>query len=162
MKRKKELRPRLRFSREMLEPVLLSASNFSDAARRLGYPEYTIRGASSKLAKRAKELDIDCTHFSYPLQGAALGKPDEEVFRLNTTFFNKVHRKRLIEIRGCACENCGITEWLGEELVPDIHHKNRDRTDNRQENLLVLCSNCHRFSHHRRVKRAISTGSNSK
>ena len=167
--RKKEFRSRLRFSREMLEPVLQLACNFSDAARRLGYPEYTIRGASSKLAKKAAKLGIDCAHFNspefrfnHPLRGAALGKSDDELFALNTTFFNRVHRKKLIEIRGCVCENCGITEWLGEELNPDIHHKNRDRTDNRQENLLVVCSNCHRFFHQRRVKRAISTGSNSK
>lgn len=145
--RRKETRPRLRFSREMLEPVLLSSSNFSEAARKLGYPEYTVQGASSKLAKRAEKLGIDCRHFSYPLQGACVRRPDSDVFALHTKFHNRVQRKRLIEIRGNRCETCGITKWLGDELVPDIHHKNEDRTDNRLENLLVVCPNCHRHFH---------------
>jgi hypothetical protein len=148
--RRRETRPRLRFSREMLEPIILSSNNFSEAARKLGYPEYTVQGASNKLAKRAKLLGIACNHFSYTPQGACVRKPDEIVFALHTKFHNRVHRKRLIEIRGNGCERCGTTEWLGEVLVPDIHHKNKDRTDNRQENLLVVCPNCHRHFHPRK------------
>lgn len=148
--RRKETRPRLRFSREMLEPVLLSSSNFSEAARKLGYPEYTIQGASGKLAKRAELLGIDCSHFSYTPTGACVRRPDSEVFALHTTFHNRVHRKRLIEIRGSSCERCGITEWLGDTLIPDVHHKNRNRTDNRLSNLMVVCSNCHRHFHPRK------------
>jgi hypothetical protein len=148
--RRKETRPRLRFSREMLEPVLQSSSNFSEVARKLGYPEYTVQGASSKLAKRAKLFDIDCSHFTYPLRGACVRRLDYEVFSLHTKFHNRVHRRRLIELRGNGCENCGVTEWLGEELVPDVHHKNEDRTDNRFENLLIVCPNCHRHFHPRK------------
>ena len=30
----------------------------------------------------------------------------------------------------------------------EVHHKNKDREDNTQENLLVLCPNCHTLLHH--------------
>lgn len=44
--------------------------------------------------------------------------------------------------RNC-CEICGVTEWLERPLVMALHHVNGDNTDNRLENLQVLCPNCH-------------------
>lgn len=41
------------------------------------------------------------------------------------------------------CERCGITEWHGEPLNMELHHVNGDGADNRLENLMLLCSNCH-------------------
>jgi Zn finger protein HypA/HybF involved in hydrogenase expression len=41
------------------------------------------------------------------------------------------------------CEECGIEEWLGEPLNMTLHHANGDGEDNRLENLVLLCPNCH-------------------
>ena len=41
------------------------------------------------------------------------------------------------------CEICGLTEWNNKPLVCQIHHINGNRTDNRLENLQMLCPNCH-------------------
>ena len=41
------------------------------------------------------------------------------------------------------CETCGITEWNGKPLGMELHHVNGDGRDNRLENLMLLCGNCH-------------------
>jgi len=41
------------------------------------------------------------------------------------------------------CEECGLTEWLGERLTVQIDHINGVKADYRLENLRMLCPNCH-------------------
>ena len=41
------------------------------------------------------------------------------------------------------CERCGLTEWQGRGLSLELHHVNGDGRDNRLENLMLLCPNCH-------------------
>lgn len=41
------------------------------------------------------------------------------------------------------CYECGINEWRGKSLSLHLEHKNGDNTDHREENLTLLCPNCH-------------------
>lgn len=41
------------------------------------------------------------------------------------------------------CQDCGVSEWLGERLTIQIDHANGNRDDYRLENLRMLCPNCH-------------------
>jgi hypothetical protein len=54
-------------------------------------------------------------------------------------------KRRLIAagLKREACEECGITDWLGRPLSLELHHRNGVRNDNRLENLAILCPNCH-------------------
>ena len=54
-----------------------------------------------------------------------------------------VQKKLFIRSRGY-CEKCGIDFAFYE---PDIHHCDRNRENNRMDNLLVLCKNCHSTMH---------------
>jgi transposase len=59
---------------------------------------------------------------------------------------NRTHVKlRLLSsgLKEDRCEECGITEWLGEPLSMALHHVNGDGDDNRLENVVLLCPNCH-------------------
>ena len=58
-------------------------------------------------------------------------------------------RQRLINdgIKEPICEICGRTEWEGNPIPLELHHKNFNHYDNRLENLQILCSNCHSVAH---------------
>jgi hypothetical protein len=59
---------------------------------------------------------------------------------------NRSHLKSRLLAEGLKqnrCERCGITDWLGAPLAIALHHANGDGLDNRLENLVMLCPNCH-------------------
>src|SRR5262249_39753460 len=59
---------------------------------------------------------------------------------------NRSHLKQRLLGEGLKenrCEECGLTEWRGKPLSMALHHVNGDGSDNRLENLLLLCPNCH-------------------
>jgi hypothetical protein len=51
---------------------------------------------------------------------------------------------RLIEARGTQCERCGY----GKVEILQVHHKNRDRSNNDLTNLELVCPNCHYEEHY--------------
>ena len=59
---------------------------------------------------------------------------------------NRGHLKRRLVKAGLKeerCEQCGISEWQRRPLSMQLHHVNGDGSDNRLENLRLLCANCH-------------------
>lgn len=41
------------------------------------------------------------------------------------------------------CERCGRTEWQGNKIPLELHHKDGDHWNNDLDNLEILCPNCH-------------------
>ena len=54
-------------------------------------------------------------------------------------------RKKLLEsgLREHKCEVCGNTEWLGNPIPLEAHHKDGDPNNNVLENIELICPNCH-------------------
>lgn len=60
---------------------------------------------------------------------------------------NKVRNKLLREgYKNHQCECCGMTEWLGQPIPLELHHKDGNRNNNVLENYQLLCPNCHAFT----------------
>jgi hypothetical protein len=72
-------------------------------------------------------------------------EPDEVLFTRGRRR-NRYHLKGRLLLSGLKemrCERCGVSEWRGVGLPLELHHINGDGLDNRLENLLLLCPNCH-------------------
>jgi hypothetical protein len=41
------------------------------------------------------------------------------------------------------CNRCGNNEWMGENLILELEHKDGDNKNNKRDNLECLCPNCH-------------------
>lgn len=41
------------------------------------------------------------------------------------------------------CECCGLSEWLGNPIPLELHHKDGNRYNNTLDNYELLCPNCH-------------------
>lgn len=80
-------------------------------------------------------------------------------------------KQRLIEMGALSeiCSECGLSEWRGKRIVIQLDHINGINTDNRVENLRMLCPNCHsqtetfgaRNQRQVRARRPNSAGANS-
>ena len=57
---------------------------------------------------------------------------------------NKIRKKILEEgIKPHKCEHCQNTEWLGQPIPLEVHHKDGNKNNNILDNLELLCPNCH-------------------
>ena len=72
-------------------------------------------------------------------------KPLIEILVKDSTYqSHKLKRRLILEgVKLHVCESCRLTEWLGKPIPLELHHINGNNSDNRLENLLLLCPNCH-------------------
>ncbi len=60
---------------------------------------------------------------------------------------NKVRKKILEEgIKPYKCEYCGNSEWMGQPIPLELHHKDGNHNHNELSNYELLCPNCHAFT----------------
>ncbi len=144
-------RRRRRWSDEMLIDAVRSSTSLSGVCRLLGYTPNG--GVHRMISGHVKRLDIDTSHFTG--QGWAKGLknpsarhryPLEAILVEKSPYYSTGHlRRRLITagLKPAHCEDCGLHEWKGSPLPLHLDHINGDHTDNRLENLRILCPNCH-------------------
>lgn len=132
------------FSKEELEEIVKNSKSTREVARKLGY-SLNGGGTMQSLKRMYEELNLDTFHFT----GQAWNKEnyDYDGFKEGNVKKNgKTIATPLIKLRGQKCENCGITEWLGQPINLEVHHIDGDRTNNSLENLQLLCPNCHSYT----------------
>lgn len=102
-----------------------------------------------QIKKILEENNVDTSHFTYNEKykpnGIEEKKSLSDYLVIGSAITISKLRSRLIKegVKEHKCEKCGRTEWEGEIIPLQLHHINGDRTDNRLENLQLLCPNCH-------------------
>lgn len=132
------------FSKEEFEQMLKESRSWSELAGKLGYVK-TGGGTISSLKKAVKEYNLDTSHFL----GQAWNRENYDYSSFEKNSYKKNGSSilaPLVKLRGRKCESCGLTEWMEKPINLEVHHINGDRSDNRLENLQILCPNCHSYT----------------
>ena len=97
------------------------------------------------------KYDIDTSHFTGQGWNIKMQfkpftpKPLKEILTYGSTYQSFKLKNRLINdgLKEHRCEQCGLTEWQNCLIPLELHHINGNNLDNRLENLMLICPNCH-------------------
>jgi hypothetical protein len=90
------------------------------------------------MKKTLQRLEVDTSHWT----GQAWNK-GQQLKQYRDYTKNSYIKPHLIVKFGHMCNSCKLSEWLENPIPLELHHLNGDRTNNAEENLELLCPNCH-------------------
>jgi hypothetical protein len=140
----------MHYSRDLLSSLITSSTSKAEVIRKLGF-KGNEGGHYRTLNKYIELFDIDTSHFKGQGWNAGLKmqpkpqQPLEEVLIANSWTSTSNIKRRLLQegLIAYECSICGITSWNGKPISLHLDHINGRTTDNRLENLRLLCPNCH-------------------
>lgn len=139
-----------RYTEEEARAAIAHSLNFSQALRKLGMRP--AGGNHATLRRYAEHVwNISTSHFDpHAAQRDALRRanqpqPIEEILVEHSSYCRTSLKKRLFRegLKQPICEMCGQGEiWRGRHMSLILDHTNGHATDNRLENLRIVCPNC--------------------
>ena len=139
---------RRRVTKEELAAAVAASSSLRQVLIKLGKAE--AGGNYETLKRQIAKHGFDTSHFS----GQAWNKGHRNITRQRplsdyleggVPISSNRLRQRLLreEVLPYRCNGCGLTSWRGRPIPLELEHKDGDHSNNRLENLELLCPNCH-------------------
>ena len=135
------------FTKQQLHEAVAASLTYTDALRRLGMRP--AGGNYGTLKKYIRLWSVSVTHFdpnaSRRRASTRRARPLDEILVENSAFSRGHLKERLYAegLKARRCEICGQDEnWHGRQISLILDHINGVGTDNRLENLRIVCPNC--------------------
>lgn len=100
-----------------------------------------VGGNFHTIERKIKKLDVDTKHWTGKIWAKGRRLKEWSAY----TSLSQL-KKHLITLRGHKCEICNNSEWLDKQIKLELHHIDGFRDNNKEENLQLLCPNCHSYT----------------
>lgn len=117
--------------------------------RQLTYCDHSC-AASFTNRKRERKLKYRCSCGAPVLAGHRFcdscwvdGNARFRIRSLRDAKSDRGRRSYLLRVRGHRCSSCNLEVWLGEPIPLELDHADGNPDNNTEENLRLLCPNCH-------------------
>lgn len=123
------------YTDEDIRQAVSSTRSLSASLRILGLRD--VGGNFQTLKKNISRLDLDISHHT----GCSWNKSNyKDISQLRS----KVQMKAaLVRTRGHQCQTCHRRTWQSQPIPLEMDHIDGDRMHDLEENLRLLCPNCH-------------------
>lgn len=128
------------YSIEDLTKAVQTSFSAAEVMRKIGI--LPVGGNYRSIMRLIKINNLDISHFT----GKAWNKGKSIKDSSESYSKRKGAKDFLIKERGHKCECCKNTQWLDQPIKLELHHVDGDSCNNVEENLELLCPNCHSFT----------------
>jgi len=139
-----------KISIEEFAQICKESESVREVMQKMGYSPNG-GGTSKRIKSLIEQYEIDTSHFNGQGHTKNIGKyrtPIEKYLSNEIKITSHKLRLRLLQEgyfeHKCSC--CGLTEWLGQPIPIELHHKDGNKENNALSNLEMRCPNCHYFT----------------